>query len=402
MYATRESTHAPNKAHDARWTVPALTALVQRLLPGPPNADSSPLLMAKIAIDEAMCALRRARMRSLVRSEWRRISDEVLAAADMFAAEGWVDRPALYHDEPPPVERARFARARSFGLDFDRMSFASGYDPHPREPGRYRWQGYRPNRTAHAWVVRHRGRDRNWIICVPGYSMGTPFVDLAAFDVPWLHRELGLNVLIPVLPLHGPRKIGWASGDGFFSGDCLDTIHAEAQALWDLRRLLAWVRAQGAPAIGMYGLSLGGYTAALLAAFEEDLACVIAGIPPSDLLDLARHHTPQSIQRIAQQHGFDWASADRIFGVISPLVHTPRLPRDRRYLFGGTADRIVPPAQVTKLWRHWEKPETVWYEGSHLSFHWEPALWSWLRAVLQATLCAKPIRLRRAITSQAA
>jgi hypothetical protein len=49
-----------------------------------------------------------------------------------------------------------------------------------------------------------------------------------------------------------------------------------------------------------------------------------------------------------------------------------------------------------------ERPETVWYEGSHLSFHWATTLWSWLRTVLQATLSAKPIALRGAITTEAA
>jgi len=36
--------------------------------------------------------------------------------------------------------------------------------------------------------------------------------------------------------------------------------------------LVRWLRASGAPALGLYGVSLGGYTAALLAALEDQLA----------------------------------------------------------------------------------------------------------------------------------
>ena len=54
--------------------------------------------------------------------------------------------------------------------------------------------------------------------------------------------------------------------------------------------------------------------------------------------------------------------------VISPLDLAPRLPRERRYLFGGIADRIVPADQVRDLWRHWEEPRIAWYPGAHVTF----------------------------------
>jgi len=130
------------------------------------------------------------------------------------------------------------------------------------------------------------------------------------------------------------------SGDGYFAGDCLDTLHAQTQAVWDVRRLLAWIRSAGASAIGVYGISLGGYTAALIAALEEDLACVVAGVPPSDFVRLAQHHTPGAILRRGEKLGFDWQRADQLFRVVSPLAFEPRVAWERRYLYGGTCDRI--------------------------------------------------------------
>jgi predicted esterase YcpF (UPF0227 family) len=35
--------------------------------------------------------------------------------------------------------------------------------------------------------------------------------------------------------------------------------------MWDIRRILHWVRTQGAPSVGVHGVSLGGYQTALLA-----------------------------------------------------------------------------------------------------------------------------------------
>ena len=37
-------------------------------------------------------------------------------------------------------------------------------------------------------------------------------------------------------------------------------------------------------------------------------------------------------------------------------------------LFGGVADRLVPPDQVWDLWRHWDRPRIEWYQGGHVSF----------------------------------
>src|SRR3546814_8174322 len=50
-----------------------------------------------------------------------------------------------------------------------------------------------------------------------------------------------------------------------------DLVYAESQALWDLRRTLAWLRANESGArVGVYGISLGGYNAALLSGYRSE------------------------------------------------------------------------------------------------------------------------------------
>src|SRR3546814_12664071 len=77
---------------------------------------------------------------------------------------------------------------------------------------------------------------------------------------------------LPVLPLHGPRSTGLRSGDHYLDGDMTDLVYAESQALWDLRRTLAWLRANESGArVGVYGISLGGYNAALLSGYDKEI-----------------------------------------------------------------------------------------------------------------------------------
>jgi dienelactone hydrolase len=340
---------------------------------GVPELVESLSLAVQVGFDEAILSTMSLGVKMPSRDDLIRTRDEIEAARGQFDQAGWLEKPAGYHELPPPLEGPSVRNARVRGIDYEHVSVESGYAPREGEPGRERWLGYRKNATAHAWVVRGRP-ERPWLMCVHGYQMGSPMIDLSAFQPDWFRDELGLNLLLPVLPLHGPRTVGRRSGDGFLAGDILDTIHAEANAMWDLRRWLSWVRAQGAPAVGVYGLSLGGYNASLLSCLDEELACVIAGIPATDFSRLFFRHSP-ALQRLeAELNGLEEHHMTEITRVVSPLVLEPQVPRDRRYIFGGVADRLVPADQVRDLWRHWEEPRIEWYQGAHLTFPRHPGV----------------------------
>jgi dienelactone hydrolase len=330
------------------------------------RARFAPALGAKVALDEWMMAL--GALREIPRrADVKRIHAEVTEAASLFANRGWLRDPTRYHPAPPPLVRPKI-RSERVGLSMiEHVTFDSGYEPHLGEPGRGRWLAKKQNATAHAWMLRHPDGDRPWVVCVHGWRMGSPSVDLAAFRAARLHRRLGFNVVLPVLPLHGPRATGW-SGEGFLAGDALDTVHAMAQAMWDVRRVLAWIRAEGAASIGAYGLSLGGYAVALLSTLDSDLDCVIAGIAPSCFVDLGRGHSHPLIAAMTRYSAPPESEARDVMRVISPLAAPPRVPWQNRFLFGGLADRMVPRRQVRALWEHWGRPRLAWYNGSHLSF----------------------------------
>jgi hypothetical protein len=350
-----------------RW----LSRAVGRASSDLPRPPLNLAIVGKIALDEFFLSseLISATFVSLI--DRRRLSRELSEALKLFETRGWLEEPTAYHRDPPAVDAVRVDQFGSLWGPYQHLRFESGYEPHPDEPGRERWLSYTPNRKAHAWLLEHPGPSRPWVVCIPGYRMGSPAVDFTGFRTRWLHLELGLNVAIPVLPLHGPRSVGRRGGDGFLSGDFIDTLHAQAQAVWDSRRLVGWLRQQRAPAVGVHGVSLGGYTAALLAELEDELDCAILGNPAADFLRLMRSHVPSAILQALDKLGFSFEPVETLLRVVSPLVLPPRVAHERRYVYAAVADRLATPDHARDLWHHWDCPNLTWYEGSHVSFLWE-------------------------------
>lgn len=337
-------------------------------------------------LDESLLSLSRYIRRPLPAEAYGRIHGEVLEATDLYRRRGWLDDPLPYFQTPPPAQPVAM---RSWlggiaGVSFERFKFESGYEPDPEEPGRQRWLAYEANRTAHAWILRHR-RPRPWLVCIHGAGMGYPLADLFAFQAVWLHNDLGVNLAFPVMPLHGPRRPGLLPGVGFPSDDLLDTVHAVAQAVWDTRRLVSWIRSQESDEVGLAGLSLGGYTSAVLAGVEAGLACVIAGVPAVDFAELLERHAPAQVRRLP---GFVEMTGEARLAhrVISPLSLSPRVPHERRFIFAGLGDRLVHPRkQVRALWDHWQQPSIHWFEGSHVGFLWSGAVKSFIHDALSTS-----------------
>jgi pimeloyl-ACP methyl ester carboxylesterase len=276
------------------------------------------------------------------------------------------------------------ARRRALGTDFEELRFQSEYAPHAGEPGRERWLSYAPNQLAWAWLLRSAAPGARWLVCIHGYQMGTPAIDLAVFRAEaW--RRRGWNVLLPVLPFHGPRKLGRISGIGMFGADFLDSAHALAQAMWDVRRLLGWARAQGARELACYGLSLGGYAAALLAGLEPELGAVVAGIPAADVPRLVWQHAPLGERARLERAGFSPALAAEVMRPVSPLALAPLVPHARRFVFGAPDDQFVPADQVRDLLAHWGTPRHVWFPGAHISFRGHASVQALVREALEGS-----------------
>lgn len=348
-------------------TAGRIGAAYEPLYDGAPAPEGSTAVSTKAAIDETLLAYFVGVAKIPAGGGAEAMAHEALRLEATLKERGWHQDPASYHQTPKAPDGV-VADSRSFrGIAYERLSYASGFVPRPELPGAAAWAAHTANARSQLRVFRHPGANRPWLLCVHGYRMGWDWIDFSLFSPSWLHHKLGYNLLLPVLPLHGARKIGRQSGDGYLDGDLLDLVHAQTQALWDLRRALAWLRDREPGArIGAYGISLGGYNVSLLATAEAELDFVVAGVPLADVPLALWRHLPQTHKRFYAQHGLSEERYREILRVVSPLARPALPPVERLHIFAAAADRIVLPDQPLRLSAHWQAP-VQWYQGSHLS-----------------------------------
>ena len=330
-----------------------------------PSVRVTLAVRAHVAADKATLATFRRLRKPPSDDAWDRIVEEARRARGHFARAGWLDDPHPYHGVPEPLTQPQLRPSRVARLRVERMTFPSAWTPPPDVPGRERWLSYKANTFGRATVLRHGDEQRPWVVCIHGTGMGRD-ADLRSFRVRHLFEDLGCNVVLPILPLHGPRRETKGSAAQFPSIDPLDNVHGLAQAAHDVRRIIGWIRTQSPSAVAVQGVSLGGYVAALVAGLDEPLDCVIAIIPATDFPTLFRSQTPPSmVERLAPIA----ESATALHSVVSPLGFAPSTPVARRYIVAGLVDQLIDPVeQVAPLWHHWEQPSIHWYPGGHIGY----------------------------------
>lgn len=322
---------------------------------------------ASVLLDELVLAFMATTRLDADGATFDRIARETRTANAALEAAGIFENPARLHPEPAaPRVKTRSETYR--GIRYQDVSFESEYAPVIDLPGTTRWLSTTNNQIAHSYVLRHR-TPRPWLVNLHGFGMGNPS-DLLALRALHYHRDLGLNVIQPVFPVHGPRS-GGPEGEQALTLDFLNNLHSVSQAIWDTRRIMAWARAEhGATSFSLHGVSMGGYVSALLAGLVDDLECVIAGVPTVDLAWVMRRNVPDDERPALEERALLGDMADRIHEAISPLSFEPRLPRSRRFVYAGVVDRMATPGQAHRLWTHWGRPGVLWYRGSHLGFAW--------------------------------
>jgi hypothetical protein len=322
-----------------------------------------------------------------------RINREVTTALEFNGQKGWLEKPEGFFAAPPPLTDVAVRPVNSMGRTYERIFFDSDYEPHAGEPGRERWLSYTANNREYALMLRHR-QPRPWLVCVHGAEMGRAALDLMLFRAWHLYRDLGLNVVLPVLPMHGPRARNLPKGVAFPSEDVLNDVHGAAQAVWDIRRLLSWIRSQQPGSmIGLNGISLGGYLTSVVASLDDGLTCAILGVPAVDLVELVGRHAGLSGHDRLRQ---TMRLAKPIGRMISPFALTPRVPMQGRFIYAGIADRLVHPRdQVTQLWEHWGRPEIHWYQGGHTGFFRSQPVQRFIDDSLVQSGLVDPSRIRR-------
>lgn len=225
---------------------------------------------------------------------------------------------------------------------------------------------FEQNREAHARIWRHADGPRPTVVCVHGYMASNPHINQELFNLRWLY-ERGMDVVLYELPFHGSRASGMP-GYAFPNFDLPRLAEGFAHAVHDFRALFDWLLAEGAREVGVMGVSLGGYTAALLAGLEERLAFSVPIIPATSVVDAAADWgaAGTALRLFMQRLGATMDDLREVAAVHTPLQHAPVIDRDRLLVVGADGDRVTPPYQTQLLEQHWDGPETLWFAGSHV------------------------------------
>jgi pimeloyl-ACP methyl ester carboxylesterase len=214
------------------------------------------------------------------------------------------------------------------------------------------------NEIAHARLFLHRDAPRPAIILLHGYLGGDVRVEERAFPVRWLF-DRGLDVVLGLLPHHGKRSVR-GKRPLLPATDPRLTIEGFRHGIVDLRTLVAYLRKRGSKAVGAMGMSLGGYTTALLSTIEP-LDFAFPMIPLASIADFARDR--DRFVGTATQQREQHEALERAHAVVSPLSRAPKVAPENVLVLAGEADRITPIAHAKKLADHLGGKLLTFYGG---------------------------------------
>ena len=234
---------------------------------------------------------------------------------------------------------------------------------------RERRRGYTRNNVVHAQHWRHDDGPHPTLCLIHGFMGSAYLFNGLFFSLPWFYRS-GYDVLLYTLPFHGRRaeKYSPFSGYGFFADGFAGFAESMAQAVHDFRSVLDYLEYTGVDRIALTGMSLGGYTSALIAGVDDRIQAVIPNVPvvtpesqfdewfPANLLVKLGNRVTGTDPDLS-------AAASRFH---SPLNYAPLVAKDRRLIITGLGDRLAPPEQAEALWKHWDRCAFHWFPGNHI------------------------------------
>jgi pimeloyl-ACP methyl ester carboxylesterase len=290
---------------------------------------------------------------------------------EYYAALASAHDPAKVFSPPPspiPVHSRPGDGLTDIGGRVELLRFHSPFEPlHPDLAGHFRASSN--NAVARAQYWRHDDGPRATLITIHGFGASSAAFNTSFFSLRQFFAE-GWDIMMFTLPFHGGRRSARSPFNGaeLFMSGFAHLAEAMAQAICDLRVIIDFLGRRGAPRIGATGLSLGGYTTALLAEVDDRLDFAIPNAAVSHIPTLIKDWFPASAgaQIFSSAKHLPQDLITRSAALHSPLNYPVLLPKDRLLLIGGAGDRVSPPEQTTLLWQHWDKPELHWFPGSHL------------------------------------
>lgn len=287
---------------------------------------------------------------------------------EFYAQKKFMSRPEKFYKAPVDIKYSESMICDKPEYSYWNISFPSEYIP-LYDKFKPQYDSYLENKTVYGRRYRIKGKEDGPVMVIyHGWSekdlqMTEQVMPINEF------AEAGVGIVLLSAPYHMSRKPSQAKfhGEFFMSGDVPRTIEAAAQAVFDARCMIKWLREkEGLKVVGMAGGSMGGYLTSLITVTEPDLDFSIAYVPPARLWELMRGKPiAKYARRGLAASGIDEEMLDSIGAITDPSRFKPKLPKEKILIIAGRADEAVTPDQPLSIWEGWGRPRILWYDGGH-------------------------------------
>ena len=296
-----------------------------------------------------------------------------LAPTDLPEAQTWLDgtreiaasikpeyfsEPDSFFTPPGPVtvhtKRLSCARVGALELRWDSQP------PMVFKDIEEEYRSHRVNNLARLRVLSNRIKGRPVAIFVNGFASGHHVLERLAWPFAEFEKR-NINSALFALPFHGPRcryrMPEWPAENVRF------TIEGFRQAIWDLRVAINTLRNEGASHVGVIGMSLGGYTTALMATVEASLDFAVPFVPIASIPYFMKNANLIPGEPDVQAQLFEEMTA--LHNVTGPLGRPCLVPTDRVVVISGEHDRLATVDHGQLISEHFGC-ELVTFPGAHI------------------------------------
>jgi len=223
------------------------------------------------------------------------------------------------------------------------------------------------NNTVHAEYYRSRREGRRPAVIVL-HILGGDF-ELSRLFANCLAQH-GVHALFVKMPYYGQRRDP-ASPKRMVSADPRETVAGLTQAVLDIRRATAWLASRpgvDSERLGVFGISLGGITAALVAANEPRIQSACLLLAGGDI-GAAGWDGPyaKAVRERWLNQGHTREEFVAILSAIDPINYADSARGKRILMLNATEDEIIPRDCTISLWKSLGEPEIRWLSGGHIS-----------------------------------
>jgi dienelactone hydrolase len=222
---------------------------------------------------------------------------------------------------------------------------------------------WKRNNTVHGrlYTVTKPWQDRPTLVLLHGWNAQTAYRTLFP-HLAWRLTKREVNVAMFELPYHSRRKPrGRQAVRNFLSGDLVHVARATHQAMADARALIAWLKEQGCPRIGLWGISLGAWLSGMLVCVDSrvDFAVLMTPVARMDRL-IAEVDFCAPIRR-------SLGGAKVRLDSLNLATRRPKVTPGNILVVASEHDLFAPIATIEELCEAWDGPELWRPRHGHIS-----------------------------------